>query len=82
MRCIFCEEAECGSASKRRQVKKTTFENGNVSFDKEHEMLTWLRCDLAKHTHVKHLYCKVCKKHAHMQSYTSRVNKPCSTTEG
>ena len=65
------EADECGSASKRRQVSKRTFENWQRKFDKEHQTLTWLRCHLDTHKRtVQYLYCDVCKKYeANIQSF-------------
>ena len=64
------EADECGSISKRRQVSKSTSENWQHKFDKEHQTWTWLRCLLDTHKHtVKYLYCDVCKKYeANIQS--------------
>ena len=52
------------SKAAKRQVTNSTFEKWQRQFDREYQMLSWLRCDLDRDkVHVATLWCEVCKKH-------------------
>jgi len=50
--------------TKGRQFTKSTFDKWQREHEREHQTLTWLRCDLEKdRVHVASLYCVACKKY-------------------
>ena len=53
------------TSSKKRKVTITTFNKWKTQFDRDHNMVSWLRCDVSKEdkTLVEFLHCEACKKH-------------------
>ena len=48
----------------KRQVTKATFDKWQHEYEKDHQTLSWLRCDLElDKRHVASLYCAVCRKY-------------------
>ena len=56
----------CSSSAKKgkEQIMKATFEKWQKEHEIEHQMLSWLQCDLDdKGTHMVSLYYAVCRKY-------------------
>jgi hypothetical protein len=53
------------TSSKKRKVTITTFNKWKAQFERDYNMLSWLRCDAAKEdkTVVEMLWCKAYRKH-------------------
>ena len=52
------------SKTSKRQVTKATFEKWQQEHEKDHQTLSWLRCDLERDDrHVASLYCAVCREY-------------------
>ena len=53
------------TSSKKRKVTVTTFNKWKTQFERDHNTLSWLQCDISKEdkTVVETLWCEVCKKH-------------------
>ena len=48
----------------KRQVTKATFDKWQQEYEREHQTLSWLRCNLERDKrHVASLHCAVCKKY-------------------
>ena len=59
-----CASEVAGPSKKasKRQVTKATFDKWQQEFEREHQTLSWLRCDLQQDKRlVASLYCAVCK---------------------
>ena len=62
---------QCGSEAagpsrkaSKRQVTTSTFDKWQQEYERDHQTLSWLRCDLERDKrHVAALYCAVCKKY-------------------
>ena len=54
-------------AKKRSQVTVVTFKKWQSQYEREHQVLSWLRCDTDEENHrvVDRLWCKLYKKHEH-----------------
>ena len=60
------EDGDAGPSKKsgKRQVTKSTFEKWQHEHEREHQTLSWLRCELERDKrHVVTLYCAVCRKY-------------------
>ena len=60
--------SSCSSSSSKRQcsrqLTKSTFQKWQISYEKEHQTLTWLKCELDHYkVSVVSLSCTVCKKY-------------------
>ena len=53
------------TSCKRRKVTVTTFNKWKMQFERDHNTLSWLRCDVSKEdkTVVEMLSCEACRKH-------------------
>ena len=63
-----CKRARCSdepsTKSAKRQVTKATFEKWQREHERDHQTLSWLRCELERdRRHVVSLYCTVCKRY-------------------
>ena len=61
-----CGSEAAGPSRKasKRQVTKSTFDKWQQEYERDHQTLSWLRCDLERDKrHVATLYCAVCKKY-------------------
>ena len=61
-----CGSEAAGPSRKasERQVTKSTFDKWQKEYERDHQTLSWLRCDLERDKrHVAALYCAVCKKY-------------------
>ena len=60
-------DSPAGSVAKKarkRQFIKSTFDKWQREHEKEHQTLTWLRCNLeSDKVHVSTLFCAICKKY-------------------
>ena len=68
------EPASASSSKKaKRQVTKATFNKWQREHDREHQTLSWLRCEMDRdNIHVASLHCDLCKKYeGHLQSLKS-----------
>ena len=68
------EPASASSSKKaKRQVTKATFNKWQREHDREHQTLSWLRCEMDRdNIHVASLHCALCKKYeGHLQSLKS-----------
>ena len=54
-----------GSTSKKRKVSINTFNKWQLRYEREHQTLSWLRCDVDKRdrTSVETLWCDACRQH-------------------
>ena len=60
---LLCE-SNSNTKKAKRQITKATFEKWQKEHEIEHQMLSWLQCDLdAKGTHMVSLYCAICRKY-------------------
>lgn len=62
----IAEDAAAGPSKKssKRTVSKSTFEKWQREYERDHQTLTWLRCDLDRdRRHVVSLFCSVCRKY-------------------
>ena len=54
----------CKKKTPTRQVTKATFDKWQRDNDRDHQMLTWLCCELEHYNvHVAFLFCDVCKRY-------------------
>ena len=53
------------ASSKKRKVTITTFNQWKTQFERDHQTLSWLRCDVRQEdkTIVEILWCEACRKH-------------------
>ena len=68
------EPASASSSKKaKRQVTKATFNKWQRENDREHQTLSWLRCEMDRdNIHVASLHCALCNKYeGHLQSLKS-----------
>ena len=66
------EPASASSSKKaKRQVTKVTFNKWQREHDREHQTLSWLRCEMDRdNVHLASLLCALCKKYeGHLQSF-------------
>ena len=53
-----------GSKKQKRQVTKETFDKWQRLYERDHQSITWLRCDVDQEkTLVAKLWCNVCRKY-------------------
>ena len=53
-----------GSKKQKRQVTKETFDKWQCLYERDHQSITWLRCDVDQEkTLVATLWCNVCRKY-------------------
>ena len=57
--------ASISSTSKKRKVSIITFNKWQSQYEREHQTLSWLRCDVDKcnRTSVETLWCDACRQH-------------------
>ena len=62
----MCSQEPLSSSAKtsKRQVTKATFDKWQREHDRQHQTLSWLRCELERdNLHVASLHCAVCRKY-------------------
>ena len=61
------EQPASSSNKVRRQVAVATFKKWQSKFEHEHQLLSWLRCDVCEDNRglVDKLWCELCRKHEH-----------------
>ena len=77
----WCASEAAGPSRKvsKCQVTKATFDKWQHEYEKDHQTLSWFRCDLERDKrHVASLYCAVCRKYEDSLQSLKSFSRPGS----
>ena len=65
------------ATSKKRKVTVSTFNKWRMQFERDHNTLSWLHCDVQKEDKmiVETLWCEVCTKHENVITGMKNISK-------